>query len=186
NDVIVCLNDDELIEKFGTQIFPDEMSNEVLLNITERFTKNHNPHMNPSMTFALGFSNGGSLTCYQYQNKQYLIHLPLDARESRSIAETFEDPQVDPVHDGKYQVGRGDARITGHLFYPYFIDVMKDGLSAALAASELGAALSALMHHSMKSNITTFNPDALNKLVVRCIDKVQRNESKGANLTSAS
>ena len=186
NDVIVCLNDDELIEKFGTQIFPDEMSNEVLLNITERFTKNHNPHMNPGMTFALGFSNGGSLTCYQYQNKQYLIHLPLDARESRSIAETFEDPQVDPVHDGKYQVGRGDARITGHLFYPYFIDVMKDGLSAALAASELGAALSALMHHSMKSNITTFNPDALNKLVVRCIDKVQRNESKGANLTSAS
>jgi len=186
NDVIVCLNDDELIEKFGTQIFPDEMSNEVLLNITERFTKNHNPHMNPGMTFALGFSNGGSLTCYQYQNKQYLIHLPLDAQESRSIAETFEDPQVDPVHDGKYQVGRGDARITGHLFYPYFIDVMKDGLSAALAASELGAALSALMHHSMKSNITTFNPDALNKLVVRCIDKVQRNESKGANLTSAS
>ncbi|HVB48441.1 MAG TPA: hypothetical protein VNF69_08640 [Burkholderiales bacterium] len=185
NDVIVCLNDDELIEKFGTQIFPDEMSNEVLLNITERFTKNHNPHMNPSMTFALGFSNGGSLTCYQYQNKQYLIHLPLDAQESRRIAQTFEDPQVDPAHDGKYQVGRGDARITGHLFYPYFIDVMKDGLSAALAASELGAALSALMHYSKKSNITTFSPDALNKLVVRCIDKVQSNESKGANLTSA-
>jgi hypothetical protein len=186
NDVIVCLNDDELIEKFGTQIFPDEMSNEVLLNITERFTKNHNPHMDPSMTFALGFSNGGSLTCYQYQNKQYLIHLPLDAQDSRKIAETFEDPLVDPALDGKYQVGRGDARITGHLFYPYFIDVMKDGLSAAFAASELGAALSALMHHSKKSNITTFSQDALNKLVVRCIDKVQRNEFRGENLTSAS
>ena len=186
NDVIVCLNDDELIEKFGTQIFPDEMSNHVLLNITERFTKNHNPHMNPSMTFALGFSNGGSLTCYQYQNKQYLIHLPLDVQDSTRIAETFEDPLVDPAHGGKYQVGRGDARIAGHLFYPYFIDVMKDGLSAAFAASELGAALSALMHHSKKSNITTFNQDALNKLVVRCIDKVQRNASKGENLTSAS
>ncbi|HUX23110.1 MAG TPA: hypothetical protein VMV87_00700 [Burkholderiales bacterium] len=185
NDVIVCLNDDELIEKFGTQIFPDEMSNEVLLNITERFTKNHNPHMKPSMTFALGFSTGGSLTCYQYQNKQYLVHLPLDAQESTRIAETFEDAQVDPAHCGKYQVGRGDARIAGHLFYPYFIDVMKDGLSAAFAASELGAALSALMHHSKKSNITTFNQDALNKLVVRCIDKVQRNESKGENLNSA-
>jgi hypothetical protein len=185
NDVIVCLNDDELIEKFGTQIFPDEMSNEVLLSITERFTKNHNPHMNPSMTFALGFSNGGSLTCYQYKNKQYLIHLPLDAQDSTRIAETFEDPEVDPAHAGKYQVGRGDARIAGHLFYPYFIDVMEDGLSAAFAASELGAALSALMHHSKKSNITTFNQDALNKLVVRCIDKVQRNESRGTNLNSA-
>jgi len=185
NDVIVCLNDDELIEKFGTQIFPDEMSNEVLLNITERFTKNHNPHMNPSMTFALGFSNGGSLTCYQYQNKQYLIHLPLDAQESTRIAEAFEDELVDPALNGKYQVGRGDARITGHLFYPYFIDVMNDGLLAAFAASELGAALSALMHHSKKSNITTFNQDALNKLVVRCIDKVERNESRGVNLTSA-
>jgi len=185
NDVIVCLNDDELIEKFGTQVFPDEMSNEVLLNITERFTKNHNPHMNPSMTFALGFSTGGSLTCYQYQNKQYLIHLPLDAQESRKIAEEFDDAQVDPAHDGKYQVGRGDARITGHLFYPYFIDVMKDGLSAAYAASELGAALSALMHHSKKSNITTFNPDALNKLVVRCIDKVERGEFRGENLNGA-
>jgi len=186
NDVIVCLNDDELIEKFGTQVFPDEMSNEVLLNITERFTKNHNPHMDPSMTFALGFSNGGSLTCYQYQNKQYLIHLPLDAQESTRIAEEFEDPLVDPEHGGKYQVGRGDARITGHLFYPYFIDVMKNGLSAAFAASELGAALSALMHHSKKSNITTFSPDALNKLVVRCIDKVERNEFRGENLTSVS
>jgi len=186
NDVIVCLNDDELIEKFGTQIFPDEMSDEVLLNITERFTKNHNPHMNPGMTFALGFSNGGSLTCYQYRNRQYLIHLPLDAQDSTRIAETFEDPQVDPAHGGKYLVGRGDARIAGHLFYPYFIDVMKDGLAAAFAASELGAALSALMHHSKKSNITTFNPDALNKLVVRCIDKVQRNESKGRNLSPAS
>jgi hypothetical protein len=186
NDVIVCLNDDELIEKFGTQVFPDEMSNEVLLNITERFTKNHNPHMNPSMTFALGFSNGGSLTCYQYQNKQYLIHIPLDAQESTRIAEAFDDALVDPAHGGKYGVGRGDARITGHLFYPYFIDVMKNGLSAALAASELGAALSALIHHSKKSNITTFDQDALNKLVVRCIDKVERNESRGVNLTSAS
>ncbi len=186
NDVIVCLNDDELIEKFGTQVFPDEMSNDVLLNITERFTKNHNPHMNPSMTFALGFSNGGSLTCYQYQNKQYLIHLPLDAQDSTRIAEAFDDPLVDPAHGGKYGVGRGDARITGHLFYPYFIDVMKNGLSAAFAASELGAALSALIHHSRKSNITTFNQDALNKLVVRCIDKVERNESRGVNLTSAS
>ena len=186
NDVIVCLNDDELIEKFGTQIFPDEMSNEVLLNITERFTKNHNPHMNPSMTFALGFSSGGSLTCYQYQNKQYLIHLPLDTQESTRIAETFEDELVDPAHGGKHQVGRGDARIAGHLFYPYFIDVLKDGLSAAFAASELGAALSALLHHSKKSNITTFNQDALNKLVVRCIDKVQRNESRAVNLASAS
>jgi hypothetical protein len=185
NDVIVCLNDDELIEKFGTHIFPDEMSNEVLLNITERFTKNHNPHMSPSMTFALGFSNGGSLTCYQYQNKQYLIHLPLDAQDSMRIAEEFEDPQVDPAHAGKYQVGRGDARIAGHLFYPYFIDVMNDGLLAAFAASELGAALSALMHHCKKSNITTLNKDALNKLVVRCIDKVQRNESRGVNLTSS-
>ena len=186
NDVIVCLNDDELIEKFGTQVFPDEMSDEVLLNITERFSKNHNPHMDPSMTFALGFSNGGSLTCYQYQNKQYLIHLPLDVQESTRIAEAFDDPLVDPAHGGKYGVGRGDARITGHLFYPYFIDVMKNGLSAAFAASELGAALSALIHHSKKSNITTFNQDALNKLVVRCIDKVERNESRGVNLTSAS
>ena len=185
NDVIVCLNDDELIEKFGTQIFPDEMSDEVLLNITERFTKNHNPHMKPGMTFALGFSNGGSLTCYQYRNRQYLIHLPLDAQDSTRIAQEFDDPQVDPAHGGKYLVGRGDARIAGHLFYPYFIDVMKDGLAAAFAASELGAALSALMHHSKKSNITTFNPDALNKLVVRCIDKVQRNESKGKNLAPA-
>jgi len=186
NDVIVCLNDDELIEKFGTQVFPDEMSNDVLLNITERFTKNHNPHMNPSMTFALGFSNGGSLTCYQYQNRQYLIHLPLDAQESTRIAETFDDAQVNRAYGGKYQVGRGDSRIAGHLFYPYFVDVMKDGLAAALAASELGAALSALIHHSKKSNITTFNPDALNKLVVRCIDKVQCNESKAENLTSSS
>ncbi len=186
NDVIVCLNDDELIEKFGTQIFPDEMSNEVLLNITKRFTRNHNPHMDPSMTFALGFSNGGSLTCYQYHNKQYLIHLPLDAQESTRLAEAFDDAQVNPAHGGKHQVGRGDARITGHLFYPYFIDVMKDGLSAAFAASELGAALSALIHHSKKSNITTFNPDALNKLVVRCIDKVERNEFRGVNLTSES
>ena len=185
NDVIVCLNDDELIEKFGTQVFPDEMSNEVLLNITERFTKNHNPHMDPSMTFALGFSNGGSLTCYQYQNKQYLIHLPLDAQESTRLAEAFDDPLVDSAYGGKYQVGRGDARITGHLFYPYFIDVMNDGLSAAFAASELGAALSALIHHSKKSNITTFDRDALNKLVVRCIDKVERNESRGVNLASA-
>ncbi len=185
NDVIVCLNDDELIEKFGTQIFPDEMSDDVLLNITERFTKNHNPHMAPSMTFALGFSNGGSLTCYQYENKQYLIHLPLDIQDSTRIAETFEDVEVDPAFGGKYQVGRGDARIAGHLFYPYFVDVMKDGLLAAFAASEMGAALSALMHHSKKSNITTFNQDALNKLVVRCIDKVQRNESRGVNLTAA-
>lgn len=185
NDVIVCLNDDELIEKFGTQIFPDEMSKEVLLNITERFTKNHNPHMAPSMTFALGFSNGGSLTCYQYQNKRYLIHLPLDAEESTRIAESFDDPAVSPALAGKHQVGRGDARIAGHLFYPYFVDVMKDGLAAAFAASELGAALSALMHHSKKSNITTFNKDALNKLVVRCIDKVEQKQSQGVNLTSA-
>jgi hypothetical protein len=142
--------------------------------------------MDPSMTFALGFSNGGSLTCYQYQNKQYLVHLPLDVQESTRVADEFEDPQVDPVYCGKYGVGRGDARITGHLFYPYFVDVMKDGLSAAFAASELGACLSALMHHSKKSNIATFNPDALNKLVVRCIDKVERNEFKGVNMTPAS
>lgn len=185
NDIIVCLNDDELIEKFGTPIFPDEMSDEVLLNITERFTKNHNPHMDPSMTFALGFSTGGSLTCYQYQNNQYLIHLPLDAKDSTKIAGEFDDPLVESAIDGKYQVGRGDARITGHLFYPYLVDVMKDGLSAAFAASELGAALSALMHHSKKSNITTFNQDALNKLVVRCIDKVESNGSRAIDLTSA-
>ena len=60
---------------------------------------------------------------------------------------------------------------------------MKDGLSAAMAASELGAALSALMHHSKKSNITTFDQDALNKLVVRCIDKVIENRSRADNLT---
>jgi len=61
---------------------------------------------------------------------------------------------------------------------------MKDGLKAAFAASELGAALSALMHHSRKSNITTFSPDALNKLVVRCIDKVESNCSRAENLTN--
>ena len=185
NDVIVCLNDDELIEKFGTQIYPDEMSNEVLLNITQRFTKNHNPHMDPSMTFALGFSNGGSLTCYQYQNKQYLIHLPLDVAESTRVAAAFDDPNVDAAHAGKYGVGRGDARITGHLFYPYFIEVMKDGFLAACAASELGASLSALMHHSQMSNIATFDGDALNKLVVRCIDKVESKAFKGTNLAAA-
>lgn len=179
NDVIVCLNDDELIEKFGTQIYPDEMSDEVLLNITQRFTRNHNPHMDPSMTFALGFSNGGSLTCYQYQNKQYLIHLPLDVEDSTRVGAEFDDPRVDIAFAGKHGVGRGDARVTGHLFYPYLIDVMKDGLRAACAASELGAALSALMHHSKQSNIATFDADALNKLVVRCIDRVERNEFKG-------
>ena len=125
------------------------------------------------------------MTCYQYQNKQYLIHLPLDAKDSTKIAGEIDDPLVERSFDGKYQVGRGDARITGHLFYPYFIEVMKDGLSAAFAASELGAALSALMHHSKKSNITTFNQDALNKLVVRCIDKVESNDSRAVNLTGA-
>ena len=184
NDIIVCLNDDELIEKIGTPIFPDEMSNEVLLNITKRFTNNHNPHMEPSMTFAIGFSTGGSLTCYQYENKQYLIHLPLDIEDSSKIAAEFNDPLVDSSLAGKFQVGRGDARITGHLFYPYFVEVMKDGMKAAIAASELGAALSALMHHSRKSNITTFNQDALNKLVVWCIDKVESNSSKAKNLTN--
>jgi hypothetical protein len=57
---------------------------------------------------------------------------------------------------------------------------------AAYAASELGACLSALMHHSKKSNIATFDPDALNKLVVRCIDKVERGEFKGVNMASSS
>jgi len=182
NDVIVCCNDDELIEKFGTDIFPDETSDEVLRNITDRFTRNHNPHMEPSMTFALGFSTGGSLTCYQYQNKQYLIHLPLDVEDSVAIAAQFDDPKVDPGFEGKYGVGRGDARITGHLFYPYFVEVMKDGHNAALAASELGAALSALMHHSKYSNITTFDQDALNKLVVRCVDKVEAGATQAVNI----
>ena len=90
---------------------------------------------------------------------------------------------MDPELSGKFQVGRGDARITGHLFYPYFVDVMKDGLKAAYAASELGAALSALMHHSRKSNITTFNADALNKLVVECIDRVENGASRAVNMT---
>ena len=182
NDVIVCCNDDELIEKFGTEVFPDESSDDVLRNITNRFTKNHNNHMKPSMTFALGFSTGGSLTCYQFENKQYLIHLPLDAEESTKIADDFSDASVNKEYGGKFGVGRGDARITGHLFYPYFIEAMKDGHKAAVAASELGAALSALMHHSTHSNITTFNPDELNKLIVRCIDKVERGESQAVNL----
>ncbi len=182
NDVIVCCNDDELLEKFGTDIYPDEYSDEVLQQITNRFTRNHNPHMDPSMTFALGFSTGGSLTCYQYQNKQYLIHLPLDEEDSKQTAEDFGDPNVNPDYDGKYGVGRGDARITGHLFYPYFIDVMKDGYKSAVAASELGAALSALIHHSRLSNITTLDPDALNRLVVRVIDKVEAGASKATNL----
>ena len=185
NDVIVCCNDDELLEKFGTDVFPDESSDEALQAITNRFTRNHNPHMDPSMTFALGFSTGGSLTCYQYKNKQYLIHLPLDAEDSLKIAEEFDDPNVNPDYDGKYGVGRGDARITGHLFYPYFIDVLKDGLRSAIAASELGAALSALMHYSKSSNITNFNADALNKLVVRCIDKVEQNATNAVNLNGA-
>ncbi len=183
NDVIVCCNDDELLEKFGTDTYPDEYSDDALRKITDRFTRNHNPHMDPSMTFALGFSTGGSLTCYQYLNQQYLIHLPLDEEESREIADDFDDPNVDSTHDGKFGVGRGDARITGHLFYPYFIDVLTDGYRAAMAASELGAALSALMHHSRLSNITTLDPDALNKLVVRCIDKVDAGASKAINLS---
>ena len=83
-------------------------------------------------------------------------------------------------HD--FGVGRGDARIAGHLFYPYFVDVFQDGYQAAVAASELGAALSALMHHSKYSNITTFESDALNKLIVRCVDKVERGESVARNL----
>ena len=182
NDVIVCCNDDELLEKFGTDIYPDEYSDDVLRRITDRFTRNHNPHMDPSMTFALGFSTGGSLTCYQYLNQQHLIHLPLDEVESRQIAEDFDDSRVHPEFGGSFGVGRGDARITGHLFYPYFIDVMKDGHKAAVAASELGAALSALMHHSRLSNITTLDPDALNKLVVRCIDKVEAGASRATDL----
>ncbi len=97
--------------------------------------------------------------------------------------EEFDDPLVEPSLNGKHAVGRGDARITGHLFYPYFVEVMKYVLSAAMAASELGAALSALMHHSKNSNITTFDQDALNKLVVRCIDKVIENRSRADNLT---
>ncbi len=182
NDVIVCCNDDELIEKFGTDIFPDESSDDTLRKITDRFTRNHNPHMEPSMTFALGFSTGGSLTCYQFDNKQSLIHLPLDAEDSRTIAQIFDDPNVDPAFDGKFGVGRGDARITGHLFYPYFVEVMKDGQKAAMAASELGAALSALMHYSKKSNITTFNPDSLNLLVSRCIEKVETGKTQATDL----
>ena len=172
NDVIVCLNDDELTEKFGTPVFPDESSDEVLQNITDRFTKNHNPHMDPGMTFALGFSTGGSLTCYQYNNRQHLIHLPLDAAESSKVAHEFDDDKVKTEYDGKYAVGRGDARITGHMFYPYYVEVMRDGYLAAKAASELGAALSALMHYSQYSNITTFNTEALKQLIQYCQDKV--------------
>ena len=182
NDVIVCLNDDELTEKLGTDVCPDESCDEVLCNITERFTKNHNPNMNPSMTFAMGFSRGGSLTCYQYENEQFLIHLPLDEADSLRIATEFGDPKVDPAYDGRYGVGRGDARITGHLFYPYFIEALKDGLKAAVAASELGAALSALMHYSKYSNINTFDLYELNKLIARSIDKVERGESRATNL----
>ena len=59
---------------------------------------------------------------------------------------------------------------------------MKDGHQAAVAASELGAALSALMHHSTYSNISTLDQVELNKLVVRCIDKVERGESQAINL----
>ena len=59
---------------------------------------------------------------------------------------------------------------------------MKDGHQAAVAASELGASLSALMHHSTYSNIATFDKDELNKLIVRCIDKVERGESQAINL----
>ena len=183
NDVIVCCNDDELVEKFGTDTAPDESSYDAMRKITDRFTRNHNPHMEPGMTFALGFSTGGSLTCYQYNNKQYLIHLPLDAADSRKIAEEFNDPKVDAAFDGRYGVGRGDARITGHLFYPYFIEVMQDGLKAALAASELGAALSALMHHSKYSNITTFDPDSLKLLVNRCIEKVASGGSAATEIS---
>jgi len=182
NDVIVCLNDDELVEKFGTPIIPDESSDDVLRNISERFTRNHNPHMDPSMTFALGFSTGGSLTCYQFENKQYLIHLPLDMEESTRIAASFDDPKVSPEYNGLFGVGRGDARITGHLFYPYFVDLMKDGLKAAKAASELGAALSALMHHSKYSNITSFKPSALREIIQSCVDKVESNQSQASNL----
>ena len=182
NDVIVCLNDDELTEKLGTDVCPDESSNEVLCNITERFTKNHNPNMDPSMTFAMGFSRGGSLTCYQYKNEQFLIHLPLDEADSLCIATEFGDPKVDPAYDGRYGVGRGDARITGHLFYPHFIEALKDGLKAAVAASELGAALSALMHYSKYSNINTFDLHELKKLIARSIDKVERGESRATNL----
>ena len=108
------------------------------------------------MTFALGFSTGGSLTCYQYQNKQYLIHLPLDAEDSRRIAEEFDDPNVDPAFDGKFGVGRGDARITGHIFYPYFVEALKDGRKAAIAGfrarcSAVGpnASFQALQHHQL-------------------------------------
>ncbi|MDE0716094.1 MAG: hypothetical protein OXI10_14700, partial [Gammaproteobacteria bacterium] len=102
--------------------------------------------------------------------------------ESNHAADDFGYPSVNPDYDGKYGVGRGDARITGHLFYPYFIDVMKDGYKSAVAASELGAALSALIHHSRLSNITTLDPDALNRLVVRVIDKVEAGASKATNL----
>jgi hypothetical protein len=38
------------------------------------------------------------------------------------------------------------------------------------------------MHHSKKSNITTFNPDALNKLVVKCIDRVEAGKTRSVNL----
>ena len=76
----------------------------------------------------------------------------------------------------------GDARITGHLFYPYFIEALKDGLKAAVAASELGAALSALMHYSKYSNINTFDLHELNKLIARSMDKVERGESRATNL----
>ena len=129
--------------KAGTDVCPDESCDEVLCNITERFTKNHNPNMDPSMTFAMGFSRGGSLTCYQYKNEQFLIHLPLDEADSLCIATEFGDPKVDPAYDGRYGVGRGDARIIGHLFYPYFIEALKDGLKAAVAASELDCAIRA-------------------------------------------
>ena len=96
------MNDDELTEKLGTDICPDESSDQVLCNITERFTKNHNPNMDPSMTFAMGFSRGGSLTCYQYKNEQFLIHLPLDEADSLRIATEFGDPKVE----------RGESRAT--------------------------------------------------------------------------
>ena len=50
--------------------------------------------------------------------------------------------------------------------------------------SDAGGNWELFLGPEIQVHIATFDPDALNKLVVRCIDKVERNESKGIILAS--
>ncbi|HEY5714532.1 MAG TPA: hypothetical protein VIT68_04240 [Candidatus Gracilibacteria bacterium] len=171
---VLALNDEEVESRLKREA-PKNIDEDSIRKFWNSFVKNIvNMRGKSQLLMNLGIRTFGTVSFFDGDQGPIAVGLPFDKKLQKIMAEPFTRYGALQLSDkNPYKAGRGDCKVAGNIFAPYFRNIMDDSTKAAIAAVVLGDALASLMHFSSHSNLTYFPPELVSNLIDWCLEKAE-------------